>query len=129
MLVIIDYQQYFGVKWVVIGRQDINALPGVSADNLITDQYFDVTFAPEFAQYGKYLNQSISVNTKPTINWSSWQNTLCALLPITITDPSTVTPVLVAHSTDGSSAVAAATFKLTDGTEQLNYFLQQGIYF
>jgi hypothetical protein len=129
MLVIIDYQQNFGVKWVVIGRQDINALPGVSAGNLITGQYFDVTFAPEFAQYGKYLNQSISVNTKPTINWSSWQTTQCALLPITITDPSTVTPVLVAHSTDGSSAVAAATFKLTDGTEQLNYFLQQGIYF
>eukprot|EP00026_Physarum_polycephalum_P002197 Phypoly_transcript_02202.p1 GENE.Phypoly_transcript_02202~~Phypoly_transcript_02202.p1 ORF type:complete len:872 (+),score=170.46 Phypoly_transcript_02202:200-2815(+) len=126
MLQIINYQKQFGVKWVIVGRQDITALDGVTAGDLITGQYFDVTFAPEFAQYGKYLNQSISVNTKTTINWSAWQNTQCMLYPVTITDPSTVTPVLIAHATDGTSAVAAAAFKMPDGTQQLHYYLQQG---
>jgi hypothetical protein len=124
---ITSYQKAYGVKWVVVGTKSLTGLSGVTAGNVISDQYFDVTFAPQFAQYGKFLNQSISVNTKPTINWSPWQNTLCELLPVTITDSTSVTPVINAHATDGTTSVAAAVFNMTDGTQQLHYFLDQGI--
>ena len=120
------YQKKYGVKWVIVGRRDTTGLNGISAGPFISGQHFQVTFASQFAQYGKFLNQSISVNTQTTINWSPWQTFACSLVPVTITDSSTVTPAMMAHSSSGSTTVAAAAFKMADGTEQLNYFLQQG---
>ena len=90
------YQQTYNVKWVVVGTLSLSGLPGIAeAGSVISNEYFQVTLAPEFAQYGKYLNQSISANTKPTINWSSWQSTYCSLFPVSITDTSIVTPAIM----------------------------------
>jgi hypothetical protein len=89
------YQQMYGVKWVIVGCTSITGLSGVTAGASVSTEYFPVTFAPEFAQYGKFLNQSISVNTLTTINWSAYQNTPSILLPLTITNSTIVTPVLM----------------------------------
>lgn len=121
--VVVAYQQKFGVKWAVVGSS-VTGLPGVTAGLSLSGQFFDVTLAPEFAQYAACLQPTASVNNSLAINWSGYKGVPASLTSVEIVDTTSVTPVLLAQY-GSQSLVAAAHFNMSDGTEQLHYFISQ----
>jgi hypothetical protein len=120
---VVEYQKVFGVKWVVIGSTGAG-LPGVTMGARVTNTEFFLKLAPEFSTWSAALNPNIRVNNSYAINWSGYAGVNPGLYPATVTDSTVVTPFIMAELT-GGDVVAAAAFKMGDGTQQLHYFVEQ----
>eukprot|EP00026_Physarum_polycephalum_P003031 Phypoly_transcript_03040.p1 GENE.Phypoly_transcript_03040~~Phypoly_transcript_03040.p1 ORF type:complete len:833 (+),score=110.97 Phypoly_transcript_03040:44-2542(+) len=118
---VVAYQQTYGVKWVVVGSNP-SGLAGLNAGTSTTSVGM-LTLAPQFSNFGAYLNPSVSIDTKSTINWSGYG--AATIIPATIADSSIATPAIFVTIGGGSPQVAAAQIKNSDGTLQLHFFIDE----
>eukprot|EP00026_Physarum_polycephalum_P002586 Phypoly_transcript_02593.p1 GENE.Phypoly_transcript_02593~~Phypoly_transcript_02593.p1 ORF type:complete len:829 (+),score=203.62 Phypoly_transcript_02593:53-2539(+) len=114
---IINYQKHFGVKWAIIGSSPAG-LPGLSAGTT-TSTKGTLTLASQFYAYSHPLQHSVSVDTKHSTAWEDLAP--ASITPATITDSSIATPAIWYNG----NQVAVAALHMTDGTQQLHYFIAQ----
>jgi len=122
LAVINKYQQIYGVKWAIVGSSPSD-VEGVEAGAELTGEAFNIELSPEFAQYAACIQPSVSIANDYTINWSGY--TYATVITVTITDTSSITPVLLINTGSGTPQPGVIAVASSDGTQQLYYFLEQ----
>ncbi len=64
-------------------------------------QQFQLTLATDVTDYSQCLRDTISVSNDYTINWSGYQDEPASLLTVTVTDSTSVVPVIYVCSERG----------------------------